>query len=169
MAGLQVAADAQSASPARQSKRAIQGDRDRLLQVFWNILRNAAKFTPEDGRIDVETFDTASGRIAIRIRDTGVGLTSDAFERVFHPFEQASRETNKKHGGLGLGLAIARGLIELHDGTLIGESAGPGKGTTFTMDLPVLQPRVPPQTACASMRRRSSPRALSVAAVTVSC
>jgi len=127
----------------------VQGDRDRLLQVFWNILRNAAKFTPPDGRIDVETFDSVPGRIAVRIRDTGIGLTSEALARVFHPFEQAGLETNKKHGGLGLGLAIARGIVELHDGTLTGESAGLGQGTTFTIDLPVVNRNAAP----ASSRR----------------
>jgi signal transduction histidine kinase len=127
---------------ARETR--VQGDRDRLLQVFWNILRNATKFTPEDGRIDVETFDTAAGCIGIRIRDTGVGVTAETLERIFHPFEQAGRETNRKHGGLGLGLAIARGLVELHDGALVGESAGLGHGTTFTVDLPVISRNVPP-------------------------
>jgi len=127
----------------------IQGDRDRLLQVFWNILRNAAKFTPADGRIEIETSNPAPGRIAVSISDTGVGLTPEALERIFHPFEQAGRETNKKHGGLGLGLAIARGIVELHDGTLIGESAGLGEGTTFTIDLPVVSRNTPP----ASSRR----------------
>jgi len=116
----------------------IQGDRDRLLQVFWNILRNAAKFTPADGHIEIDTLNSAPGRIAVRIRDNGVGLTAESLERIFHPFEQAGRETNRKHGGLGLGLAIARGIVELHDGTLIGESAGLGEGTTFTIDLPVV-------------------------------
>jgi signal transduction histidine kinase len=120
----------------RAQETRIQGDRDRLLQVLWNILRNAAKFTPADGRIDVETSNPAPGRVAVRITDTGVGLTSESLERIFHPFEQAGRETNRKHGGLGLGLAIARGIVDLHDGILTGESAGLGKGTTFTIELP---------------------------------
>jgi hypothetical protein len=119
------------------------GDRDRLLQVFWNLLRNAEKFTPPDGRIDVETFDTAPGRVAVRIRDTGIGLTSEALERVFRPFEQAGVETNRKHGGLGLGLAIARGIVELHNGTLVGESPGLGQGTSFTIELPVVNRETP--------------------------
>ncbi|MEI9897896.1 MAG: ATP-binding protein [Chthoniobacter sp.] len=127
----------------------IQGDRDRLLQVFWNILRNAAKFTPPDGRIEIETSNPAPGRIAVRVQDNGVGLTAESLERIFHPFEQAGHETNKKHGGLGLGLAIARGIVELHDGTLIGESAGLGHGTSFTIDLPTLNRDTPP----ASSRR----------------
>jgi signal transduction histidine kinase len=122
----------------RAHETQVLGDRDRLLQVFWNILRNAVKFTPEDGRIEIETFDAAAGRVGIRIRDTGIGLTPETLERIFHPFEQAGRETNKKHGGLGLGLAIARGIVELHDGALTGSSAGLGSGTTFTIDLPVL-------------------------------
>jgi signal transduction histidine kinase len=121
----------------------VLGDRDRLLQVFWNILRNAAKFTPQDGRIDIETYEAAPGRIGIRIRDSGVGLTHEALERIFRPFEQAGRETDKKHGGLGLGLAIARGLMELHDGTLIGESDGLGRGTAFSVEIPTINSDVP--------------------------
>jgi signal transduction histidine kinase len=120
----------------RAQETRVQADRDRLLQVFWNILRNAAKFTPQEGRIDIETLNPAPGRIAVRITDNGVGLTQESLERIFHPFEQAGRETNRKHGGLGLGLAIARGIVELHEGTLTGESPGLGKGTTFTVDLP---------------------------------
>jgi signal transduction histidine kinase len=121
---------------ARETR--VQGDRDRLLQVLWNILRNAGKFTPNEGRIDIETFNLRPGHIAVRVRDTGIGLTAESLSRIFHPFEQAAVVTNKKHGGLGLGLAIARGIVELHDGTLIGESAGLGQGTTFTIELPIL-------------------------------
>jgi len=149
------AADGQQLGPVpalhlRAHETHILGDRDRLLQVFWNILRNAEKFTPLDGRIDVETFDVAPGQVGIRFRDSGIGLTPEALERIFHPFEQAGGETNKKHGGLGLGLAIAQGLVELHHGTLSGESAGPGRGTTFTIRLPVVA-----QDAPAAPTRRS--------------
>jgi signal transduction histidine kinase len=122
----------------RAHETRVHGDRDRLLQVLWNILRNAAKFTPPEGHIDIETFDVTPGRVGVRVRDTGIGLTPESLERIFHPFEQAGRETNKKHGGLGLGLAIAKGIVELHDGTLTGESAGLGQGTTFTLELPVI-------------------------------
>jgi signal transduction histidine kinase len=132
------------------SEAHVEGDRDRLLQVFWNILRNAEKFTPQDGRIDIETFDVEPDRIGIRFRDTGVGLTKETLERIFHPFEQAGRETNRKHGGLGLGLAIARGLVELHNGELNGESGGAGRGATFTVKLPVAK-----QTAMPTATRRT--------------
>jgi signal transduction histidine kinase len=118
----------------------IAGDRDRLFQVLWNILRNAEKFTPAEGRIEVETFQPAPDRVAIRIRDSGVGLTSEALDRIFRPFEQAESVGDKKQGGLGLGLAIARGLTELHGGTLTGSSDGPGCGTAFTLDLPAIPP-----------------------------
>jgi signal transduction histidine kinase len=84
--------------------------------------------------------------VGIRVRDSGVGLTPEALERIFHPFEQAGSETNRKHGGLGLGLAIAQGLVELHGGKLSGESDGPGTGTTFTIELPVLGRTAPPPT-----------------------
>jgi signal transduction histidine kinase len=118
----------------------ITGDRDRLFQVLWNILRNAEKFTPAEGRIEVETFQPAPDRVAIRIRDSGVGLTSEALDRIFRPFEQAGSVGDKKQGGLGLGLAIARGLAELHGGTLTGSSDGPGRGAAFTLDLPAIPP-----------------------------
>ena len=114
----------------------LVGDRDRLFQVLWNILRNAVKFTPDEGRIEVETFQPAPDRVAIRIRDSGVGLTSEALDRIFRPFEQAANAIDKKDGGLGLGLAIARGLTELHGGKLTGSSEGPGRGATFTIELP---------------------------------
>jgi signal transduction histidine kinase len=118
----------------------ISGDRDRLFQVLWNILSNAGKFTPPEGRIDVETFEPERGRIAIRIRDSGMGLTSEALDRIFRPFEQAGAAEEKKEGGLGLGLAIARGLAELHGGSLTGSSDGPGRGATFTLELPAIAP-----------------------------
>jgi len=123
----------------------ITGDRDRLFQVLWNILRNAGKFTPDEGHIEVETFQPAPDRIAIRIRDTGVGLTSEALNRIFQPFEQVGGISDKKDGGLGLGLAIARGLTELHGGTLTGSSDGPGRGAAFTIELPLAN--LPPKTA----------------------
>lgn len=117
----------------------IEGDHDRLLQVFWNILRNAAKFTNRNGKIDVETFEPSAGRIAVRIRDTGIGLSEEALQRIFQPFEQAAQNSGAgKQGGLGLGLAIARGIVELHGGALTGHSDGPGQGTSFIVELPVI-------------------------------
>src|SRR5204862_6459799 len=80
----------------RASQTWVQGDRDRLLQVFWNILRNAGKFTGRDGSIDVETYEPAPGRIAVRIRDTGIGLSGEALERIFQPFEQAVQSNAPK-------------------------------------------------------------------------
>jgi signal transduction histidine kinase len=139
----------------------VLGDRDRLLQVLWNILRNAAKFTPHEGRIEVETFEPAPGRIAIRIRDSGVGLTGEALKRIFHPFEQAGLQTNRKHGGLGLGLAIARGIVELHEGILTGASAGLGQGTTFTIELPVAGRVTAPATAASAAAAASAASAAS--------
>ena len=131
----------------------VNADRDGLLQVFWNILRNARKFTPRDGRIEVETYDSSPGRIGVRIRDTGVGLSPEDFTRIFHPFEQAASAFDKKQGGLGLGLAVARGLVELHAGQLTGESEGPGRGCTFTVELPLHE-----NNAAAKSPRRSTAR-----------
>lgn len=117
----------------------ISGDRDRLFQILWNILRNAGKFTPPEGRIEVATFHPEPGRIAVQIRDTGIGLSQESLVRIFQPFEQAGSGA-KKEGGLGLGLAISRGLAELHGGSLAGASDGLGRGATFTLQLPIVAP-----------------------------
>lgn len=132
----------------RASEAWVEADRDRLLQVFWNILRNAGKFTARDGSIEVETYEPAPGRVAVRIRDTGIGLSAEALGRIFQPFEQAAQiNADKKQGGLGLGLAIARGIIELHGGTLIGESDGPGQGAAFIVEIPTINPTAHPTSA----------------------
>jgi CheY-like chemotaxis protein len=112
----------------------VLGDPARLRQVFWNILKNAIKFTPGGGRIVLRTFEPASGRIAVEVWDTGAGLTRSDIGRIFQPFEQAGHRT----GGLGLGLAISRALVEAQGGTLTAESEGPGRGATFRVEFATL-------------------------------
>jgi signal transduction histidine kinase len=110
-------------------------DRERLQQVVWNLLSNAIKFTPPGGsiRLDVER---AGDGIEIRIQDTGKGIAPEFLPHIFERFRQADAGTRREATGLGLGLSIARYLVELHGGTLTGESAGEGHGTTFRISLP---------------------------------
>lgn len=124
-------------------KYQVLGDPIRLRQVFWNVLNNAAKFTPESGEISVEThWLKASGQCAVRIADTGIGMTSEERERIFEVFSQGDHaESGGSHrfGGLGLGLAISRMLVECHHGRIRAESAGRDQGTTISIELPVLR------------------------------
>ncbi len=114
----------------------VFGDRDRLQQVLWNLLANAVKFTPSGGTITVE-IGAVESRIEIRIADTGDGIPREFLPRVFDRFAQADGAPTRKHGGLGLGLAIVRHLVELHGGTVRADSDGEGRGATFTVQLPV--------------------------------
>ncbi len=114
----------------------LTGDRVRLTQVFTNILNNAAKFTEPGGRVFLSVAATA-GRVAVTVRDTGVGIPADVMPVLFGLFTQVDRSLNRSQGGLGIGLALVRRLVELHEGTVTAHSDGPGKGATFTVTLPV--------------------------------
>ncbi|MFL9456218.1 MULTISPECIES: sensor histidine kinase [Nostocales] len=116
----------------------VVGDQNRLLQVVWNLLANAIKFTPQGGRVEV-SLSQANSFVEIIVRDTGVGIKAEFLPHVFERFRQADGSTTRQFGGLGLGLAIARHLVELHGGTVRAESDGEGKGATFTVILPSVQ------------------------------
>jgi hypothetical protein len=116
---------------------AVDGDPARLQQVFWNLIKNAVKFTPDSGRIIVETRNDADGRVRIDVGDTGIGIEPSNVTRVFNAFDQGDRSVVRRFGGLGLGLSISRALVELHGGTIEAASEGAGRGTTFTVHLPV--------------------------------
>ncbi|MFN7945269.1 MAG: response regulator [Blastocatellia bacterium] len=118
----------------------VAGDPDRLRQVVWNVLSNAIKFTPQGGRVAVRLERTDSQMI-ITVSDTGQGIHADFLPFMFERFRQADASLTRAHGGLGLGLAIVRHLVELHGGTVTAYSAGPGKGTTLTIALPLLDQR----------------------------
>ncbi len=119
----------------------VPGDNVRLQQVFWNVLKNAVKFTPVDGRITVTTRLTATGnRMQIEISDTGIGLTQSEATRAFDAFSQGDHAASKsthRFGGLGLGLAISHSLVEQHGGSITASSPGRGLGATFTIELPL--------------------------------
>jgi CheY-like chemotaxis protein/two-component sensor histidine kinase len=115
----------------------VSGDPARLQQVLWNLLSNAVKFTPEGGRVDVR-LEQHGTQAQITVSDTGKGIRADFLPYVFDYFRQADATTTRKFGGLGLGLAIVRYLVELHGGTVEAESLGEGQGATFTVWLPLL-------------------------------
>jgi two-component system CheB/CheR fusion protein len=116
----------------------VSGDPVRLQQAVLNLLTNAIKFTPERGRVLV-TVDSAEGRGRIRVTDTGIGIEPSFFPHIFTRFSQEDPEQARTHGGLGLGLAIVRYLVETHGGTVQAESAGKAKGSTFTVLLPLMK------------------------------
>src|SRR5688572_16549385 len=113
----------------------VVGDPDRLQQVFWNLLFNAVKFTPKNGRIRVSVQSIGSN-VEISVNDTGLGIDSDFLPRIFERFTQSDSTSTRAARGLGLGLSIARQLAELHGGTIRAESDGVGCGSTFTAILP---------------------------------
>jgi signal transduction histidine kinase/CheY-like chemotaxis protein len=133
----------------------IFGDGDRLRQVFFNLLTNAVKFTPEGGRITV-AIKRIDGHVEIRVADTGIGIAQDVLPYVFDRFRQADSTTTRSYGGLGLGLAIVRQLVELHGGTVEASSHGAGTGAEFVVRLPVTRRAL----ASADARRQARQDAL---------
>jgi signal transduction histidine kinase/CheY-like chemotaxis protein len=115
----------------------IAGDPARLQQVVWNLLSNAIKFTPKGGRVQVR-LERVNSHMEVAVSDTGSGISSKFLPHVFDRFRQADQSTSREYGGLGLGLAIVRHLVELHGGTVRADSHGEGHGSTFTVMLPLL-------------------------------
>lgn len=116
----------------------IAGNEGRLQQIIWNLLSNAVKFTPKGGSVTVRLAHVGSF-VRLDIEDTGVGIESDFLPHVFETFRQADSSSTRIHGGLGLGLAIVRSLVELHGGSISAKSEGPGRGSTFTVEFLVLE------------------------------
>src|SRR6185312_11589898 len=114
----------------------VSGDPNRLQQVFWNLLTNAVKFTPKGGRIQV-LLERVNSHVEVSVTDTGEGISPEFLPHVFDRFRQSDASISRRHGGLGLGLAIAKQLVELHGGTIRAKSGGVGKGATFFINLPV--------------------------------
>src|SRR5262249_50340630 len=114
---------------------AVDADATRLAQVFANVIGNAAKYTARGGRIDVTTHPSAE-RVAVVVRDNGRGIDAELLPRVFELFVQGKQGMDRASGGLGLGLGIAKRLVEMHGGTIRVDSDGPGCGSAFTIELP---------------------------------
>jgi signal transduction histidine kinase len=114
----------------------IVGDEARLTQIFINLLENASKYTPEDGSIRVR-MRCDGDHATVAIADTGIGIEPDVLRDIFELFIQADNALDRAHGGLGVGLALVRTLVELHGGTVTASSPGRGRGSTFTVALPI--------------------------------
>lgn len=121
----------------------VEGDRNRLLQVFANLLGNSAKYTPDGGNLFLQMLESDS-TLVINVRDDGIGMAPELLPNVFDLFRQAKRKSDRSQGGLGLGLALVKSLVEMHGGTVAAHSDGPGKGSVFTVVLP--KPPDTPQT-----------------------
>ncbi|MGB5036868.1 MAG: ATP-binding protein, partial [Blastocatellia bacterium] len=120
----------------------ITGDADRLQQVMWNLLSNAVRFTPNGGQVVVR-LERVDPVVRIQVSDTGKGIAPEFLPQAFNRFDQADRSSTRRHGGLGLGLSLARYLVEAHGGTIVAESEGEGLGSTFTVCLPLRAVRGP--------------------------
>ena len=137
---LRPAADAKritiSAAKRRGDLPLVRGDADRLQQVFWNLLSNAVKFTPEGGEITIRV-EPLDSQVQVSVQDTGIGLEPQFLPFVFDRFRQADQSATRGHGGLGLGLALVKHLVELHGGRVEARSDGPATGSTFVVSLPL--------------------------------
>jgi PAS domain S-box-containing protein len=117
----------------------VRTDAGRLQQVFWNIIKNAAKFTESGGQIVISSSNDDRGNLEVSVTDTGIGMVPETLSRLFTPFEQGEQAVGRRYGGLGLGMAISSALVELMGGTISARSEGVGKGSTFTISLPALE------------------------------
>src|SRR2546427_9136662 len=129
------------AADLRPDTEEFCGDPDRLQQVVWNLLTNAIKFTPKDGRVELR-IERVRSDVRISVSDTGVGIAPSSLDHVFDRFWQADSSITRASGGLGLGLAIVRHLVEVHGGTVRAASEGEGKGARVPVQMP-LRPVVP--------------------------
>ena len=135
----------------------VMGDPDRLQQILWNLLSNAVKFTPRQGRIEVR-LDRLDSRVQIQVIDNGAGIPPELIRVIFDRFRQADATTSRLHGGLGLGLAIVRHLVELQGGTVSAESPGAGQGATFRVMLPLVPVRIARPEMVDEPRQHEGPR-----------
>ena len=130
-----------------EPEQVVSVDSARLTQVLWNLLKNAVKFTPENGSVTVRTRfvpDERGGKVIIAVEDTGIGLESDQLVKIFDAFEQGDRKITQQFGGLGLGLAISKAIVDAHGGTITALSEGLGRGSSFAVSLPSQAPEQAP-------------------------
>jgi signal transduction histidine kinase/ActR/RegA family two-component response regulator len=151
----------------------VKADAARLQQILWNLLNNAAKFTPEHGEIHLRVCHTdcqgAQGgdasRVRVELRDNGIGIAPEMLPKIFDAFEQGDAGITRQFGGMGLGLAISKALVEMHGGTIRAQSNGPGQGSTFTIELPAMlrdQVALPPEQAPSHVGKNGKLRVLVV-------
>lgn len=160
------------------SETYVLADSSRMTQVFWNLLQNACKFTPDDGRIDIRVYNENRGTkdfasaepdasrpdLIVEISDNGIGISAEAMPRIFNAFEQGERSRTRSFGGLGLGLAISRAIVELHDGSISAVSEGKDKGTKFVIRLQTVKAVAPgqPKPVGPALAQMTSDRSLRV-------
>jgi PAS domain S-box-containing protein len=140
----------------RAREHHVWADPGRLQQIVMNLVSNAVKFTNEGGTISLRSSNDANGRLVLEVRDTGIGMDPAVLQRLFEPFEQVDQTTTRRFGGLGLGLSIARSLMQMHNGTIHAHSEGVGKGSTFTIDFATI-----PADEAARVAARPTPSELS--------
>jgi PAS domain S-box-containing protein len=121
----------------------VRADSARLHQVFWNLIKNAVKFTPDGGHILIATRNDSADELIVEVSDNGIGIEPDMLVRIFDAFEQGEQTVTRRFGGLGLGLAISKTLIDMHGGRLLARSEGKDRGATFTVELATIQPTRP--------------------------
>ena len=126
----------------------VTGDAAKFQQIIWNLLKNAIKFTAENGEITVSSSNPEPQALAISVHDTGIGIETEIMERIFNPFEQGEHSLQRRYGGLGLGLAISKSLAQAHGGTLTAKSEGRDRGSTFVLTMKTVPP--PARTAKAA-------------------
>jgi CheY-like chemotaxis protein len=134
----------------------VRGDPGRLQQCVWNLMTNAVKFTPKGGKVQV-SLGRVNSHLEVCVADDGEGINPELLPHLFERFRQGDASTTRRHGGLGLGLSIVKHLIELHGGKVRAKSAGPGQGSTFCVELPLMVVRPPPDEAQRAHPRTSAP------------
>jgi CheY-like chemotaxis protein len=121
----------------KEQPHVVYGDPVRLQQMFWNVIKNAIKFTPMGGEVRVRGW-RENGEVVVEVSDNGIGIEADALGTIFNAFEQENRTTTRQFGGLGLGLTISKAMVELHEGSIEAHSDGKNMGATFRVKLPVV-------------------------------
>ena len=124
----------------RANTHYVAADAAKFQQIIWNLLKNATKFTPEDGEIAISSSNPSPEVLTITVRDTGIGMESEVMQRIFDPFEQGNRSFERRFGGLGLGLAISKSLAQAHGGTLTAQSDGRNRGSAFLLSMQTISP-----------------------------
>src|SRR5262249_33047985 len=141
----------------RANTHHVAADAAKFQQIIWNLLKNAIKFTPEDGEIVISSSNPSPDTLTICVRDTGIGMEPEVSQRIFDPFEQGNRSFEHSFGGLGLGLAISKSLAQAHGGTLTVQSDGRDRGSTFTLSMQTLPPdevaTVPPKASSEALQQ----------------
>ncbi|WP_347554279.1 response regulator [Robbsia sp. KACC 23696] len=140
MSAADISAKGQTLQITRQETQSgVRGDAARLQQIVWNIVKNAVKFTPAGGSINVTMFNPDCEHVSVRVDDSGIGISAEALPKIFSAFEQADETIGPAFGGLGLGLAIAKTLAMKHGGSIVAESAGRDRGARFTFTIPLVR------------------------------